>query len=142
MKFLKALFGKKPTVRAETDHPVALEALSVKYPTSLKPTSLAEHLGGIIAANKPSSGTALRQKSEGKTKRGAYAPKPGGAWNPLRQYPRNQPCFCGSLVKAKKCCLPYLAQAVSREVHDYVKNNWYLILDGRLKLPKASGGSR
>ena len=34
------------------------------------------------------------------------APKDGFAWNPLRDYPRNLACFCGSGGKAKRCCLP------------------------------------
>ena len=33
-----------------------------------------------------------------------YNPTKGNAWNPLREYPRNMPCFCGSGIKAKKCC--------------------------------------
>jgi hypothetical protein len=36
---------------------------------------------------------------------------PAIAWNPLTGYPRNKGCFCGSGVKAKKCCLPYINRA-------------------------------
>lgn len=34
-----------------------------------------------------------------------YTPKPGFDWNPLRQFPRNSPCWCGSKLKAKRCHL-------------------------------------
>ena len=37
------------------------------------------------------------------------------AWNPLLKYPRNATCFCGSGFKAKRCCLPNLELAVSKE---------------------------
>lgn len=36
----------------------------------------------------------------------AYKVKDGKRWNPLRSYPPNEPCFCGSDKKSKKCCLP------------------------------------
>lgn len=29
----------------------------------------------------------------------------GNKWNPLLKYPRNEPCYCGSNKKFKKCCL-------------------------------------
>jgi hypothetical protein len=41
-----------------------------------------------------------------------YAPKPGMRWNPLREWPRNEQCFCGSKKKAKKCHLPSLVECV------------------------------
>lgn len=44
-----------------------------------------------------------------------YSPKPGHAWNPLKQYPRNEKCFCGSSEKAKKCCLPFIAATCTIE---------------------------
>lgn len=34
-----------------------------------------------------------------------FRPKEGRAWNPLSGYPRNEPCWCGSGKKFKKCCL-------------------------------------
>jgi hypothetical protein len=33
----------------------------------------------------------------------AYAVKQGHVWNPIRSYPRNNPCPCGSGKKFKKC---------------------------------------
>ena len=42
-----------------------------------------------------------------------YAPKPGYAWNPLRNWPRNEVCFCGSGKKSKKCHLPKLSECVA-----------------------------
>ncbi len=34
-----------------------------------------------------------------------YVPKDGMAHNPLKGYPRNYPCVCGSEKKFKKCCM-------------------------------------
>lgn len=35
-----------------------------------------------------------------------WKPKDGLVWSPLRRWPVNEPCYCGSGRKAKKCCLP------------------------------------
>lgn len=35
-----------------------------------------------------------------------HKPMPGNEWNPLIKYPRNSVCYCGSKIKAKKCCIP------------------------------------
>lgn len=32
--------------------------------------------------------------------------------NPLLKFPRNLPCFCGSSLKAKRCCLPKQAKVI------------------------------
>lgn len=32
--------------------------------------------------------------------------------NPLLKYPRNLDCFCGSKLKAKKCCIPKQARII------------------------------
>lgn len=48
--------------------------------------------------------------------RQAYGPKNGAAWNPLRSFPPNQKCFCGSQIKAKKCCLPKQPQCVDEKI--------------------------
>jgi hypothetical protein len=42
----------------------------------------------------------------------AWIPRIGFAFNPLRDYPRNAPCWCGSGVKAKKCHLPTVPPTV------------------------------
>jgi hypothetical protein len=47
-----------------------------------------------------------------KTKLTGRKPIPGYVFNPLKGYPRNEPCFCGSGLKAKKCCLNKLKDAV------------------------------
>lgn len=46
---------------------------------------------------------------------GGFAPAEGRAWNPLRDYPRNLPCFCGSKKKFKKCCLAKMGDTVKAE---------------------------
>lgn len=43
----------------------------------------------------------------------AYYPKGGRVWNPLRDWPRNYKCFCGSGKKAKSCCLPKVEATVT-----------------------------
>lgn len=35
-----------------------------------------------------------------------FRPKKGFVANPLRKYPRNDPCLCGSGKKWKRCCEP------------------------------------
>lgn len=62
---------------------------------------------------------------------------PGKTWNPVRKYPRNHGCFCGSGVKAKKCCLPHLALVVSEKFASHIKENWSDILTGHMTLPKS-----
>lgn len=48
-----------------------------------------------------------RREDLGKVKphRIHYVPKEGQAFNPLRSWPRNEKCFCGSGLKFKKCCI-------------------------------------
>lgn len=38
----------------------------------------------------------------------------GWVWNPMTNYPRNVECWCGSKIKAKKCCLPNLSPIVTK----------------------------
>lgn len=47
---------------------------------------------------------------------GGYVPVEGSAWNPLQKYPRNEPCYCGSGKKFKKCCLPFEPLAIDQAV--------------------------
>ncbi len=51
----------------------------------------------------------------------AYQPKSGFAWNQLRDFPRNEPCFCGSKVKFKKCHGDRLKPCVSAEAAKKIK---------------------
>lgn len=48
-------------------------------------------------------------------KKVAYIPKPGRAWNPLVNFPRNAPCFCESGKKFKKCCIHTTTRTLSAE---------------------------
>lgn len=48
-----------------------------------------------------------KRNADGKTvTRRIRVLEPGFAWNPLKKWPPNAPCFCGKPDKAKKCCLP------------------------------------
>jgi hypothetical protein len=40
-----------------------------------------------------------------RSRREVYIERPGYEWNQLRGWPRNEPCWCSSGKKAKKCCL-------------------------------------
>lgn len=42
-----------------------------------------------------------------------YRPTAGNTWNRLRDFPRNEACFCGSGQKFKKCHLPRLIPCVT-----------------------------
>lgn len=46
------------------------------------------------------------------SKRNVWTLDKGRCWNPLRNYPRNRVCYCGSKKKFKKCCLPKLEWTV------------------------------
>lgn len=48
-------------------------------------------------------------------------PLPGNDWNPFAKYPRNEPCYCGSKIKAKKCCLLNEDMAINAEMANKVK---------------------
>lgn len=39
----------------------------------------------------------------------------GFSWNPLKQWPRNMACFCGSKKKFKKCCIGKVKELVDKE---------------------------
>jgi hypothetical protein len=54
--------------------------------------------------------TAGRPPKPGRT---GYAPSAGMAWSPLRDWPRNEACWCGPGVKAKKCHLPVLPSTMT-----------------------------
>ncbi len=40
----------------------------------------------------------------------------GYEWNPLRAFPRNLPCPCGSQKKFKVCCLDSMPAAVKADI--------------------------
>jgi hypothetical protein len=61
---------------------------------------------------------------------------PGRVWNPLRGFPANCPCTCGSKIKFKKCCKEILAETVSKGTAEFVKSNWEKLTQGLLVLPK------
>jgi hypothetical protein len=63
----------------------------------------------------------------------------GHVWNPMRKYPRNKGCFCGSGAKAKKCCLPDIRAACSEKFADYIDSNWEKLLSGQMTLPRSPG---
>ncbi len=51
-----------------------------------------------------------------------YHPTEGNAWNPLRAWPRNERCFCGSNIKFKKCHMGKVPECVSeREAEENKK---------------------
>lgn len=46
---------------------------------------------------------------------GGVLPGIDKVWNPLRRFPRNAPCFCGSKEKFKRCCAEKLADTIHRD---------------------------
>lgn len=69
-----------------------------------------------------------------------FKPKDGYAWNPLRDYPRNEACFCGSLKKFKKCHdgkLPMCCTVKSaHEIRQFMAQRFRATkLDGKFKDP-------
>lgn len=80
----------------------------------------------------------LKEKMKGtKFRQMCAMPVRERTWNPVRKFPRNFGCFCGSGEKAKKCCLPHIAPTVSKKFAGYVNENWEHLLDGKLHLPRA-----
>ena len=51
-------------------------------------------------------------------------------WNPLKRFPRNSPCFCGSDKKAKKCCMPNLAPRLFYKDQQTILRVWDGLLNG------------
>lgn len=45
----------------------------------------------------------------------ATIPKKGFVWNPLRKFPRNMSCVCGSGKKFKSCCESKIPKVVKEE---------------------------
>jgi hypothetical protein len=75
---------------------------------------------------------------------GMRSPIGGYDWNPLRDYPRNNPCFCGSGVKAKRCCIPRLHPCVKQELADQLKKYVDYVKTGKgepvnIKVNKTEG---
>lgn len=48
-------------------------------------------------------------------------PLAGHTWNPLKNFPRNEPCFCGSGKKFKKCCLDKMGTTVTIKECENIK---------------------
>lgn len=68
-----------------------------------------------------------------------YYPPPGYAWNPLKQYPRNANCFCGSGRKFKTCCVNLVLDCCLIEEAQKVRIDWDKIIAGKIRLElKAS----
>ena len=59
-----------------------------------------------------------------------YRLNAGNVWSPLVKYPRNNPCFCGSGMKHKKCCQPHVSPYLSAKEAASIQRNWEAILSG------------
>ncbi len=59
---------------------------------------------------------------------------PGNAWNPLVGFPRNAACFCGSGSKAKRCCLPRVAEFCSSKKAAELKRLMPQIVAGTVRI--------
>lgn len=63
----------------------------------------------------------------------------GMEWNPMARFPRNNPCFCGSDKKAKKCCLDHVSEVCTQKQADEIRANWEELCNGTVKM-KLQGG--
>lgn len=54
----------------------------------------------------------------------------GNAWNPLKRFPRNHPCFCGSGIKHKKCCAPFVGEYTSIPAANTIDRDWNELMAG------------
>lgn len=79
----------------------------------------------------------LKTKKPEKERKMVRCPNKGYAWNPLRQFPPNAKCWCGSLKKSKKCCATYLSDCLLEESAEFIKKNWDEIVNHKVILPKA-----
>jgi hypothetical protein len=69
----------------------------------MKEQSAAELIENLDKTQEPGPATVKPGRD---TRRAVWVPEAGHAWNPLRNWPPNEKCFCNSGKKAKKCCLP------------------------------------
>lgn len=63
-----------------------------------------------------------------------WALKAGSSWNPLKRYPRNNPCFCGSELKHKKCCSPYVGEFTPTKIAKSLEKQWSDIIGRRINI--------
>lgn len=67
-------------------------------------------------------------KTEREEKRTLWRPPIGMVWNPLLGYERNNPCWCDSKKKAKRCCLPLVEtkhRCVTEKEADLIRAELY-----------------
>ncbi len=50
-----------------------------------------------------------------------YKPAEGMTHNPLRKFPRNHTCFCGSGKKFKHCCIKTCPRYVPKDLAEQIK---------------------
>jgi SEC-C motif len=107
LNFLKKIFpGKKPVIEADA----VLPSQPVKLP----------HPWYMRNPKK-----AVEFKSEKYRPLKAVIREPEkSAWNPMLRFPRNNPCFCASGVKFKKCCLPRMTRVISKENAKFIQQYW------------------
>lgn len=60
------------------------------------------------------SGVPQKTPNPTKYKRAYYRLPEGHRWNFRTSYPRNEPCWCESGKKAKRCCLATVARSVKK----------------------------
>lgn len=63
-----------------------------------------------------------------------YRPDVGNAWNPLKGYPRNAACFCGSGDKHKKCCAPMVQEYCTAKKAAELNRIWPDIIAGKIRV--------
>lgn len=119
------------------------EALRAKFKRGLEVSEVSPQKNGDNPLDlSPLSVAKATKNKPNKFKERWFKPINGKVWNPVRDYPVNKLCFCGSLVKAKRCCLPFLARTVSEGFARDMTEKWDEIIAGKYVLPKAPRNKR
>lgn len=107
--------------------PVKIEGTGSVDSTTLPPAVL-KKLG--LSGKRPKGDRVRSEKFRARH----YRLPDGAKWNPLRKFPVNKECFCGSKIKFKNCCDRKLVAAVHRDFAKYINANWDKLIAGDLTL--------
>ena len=100
----------------------------MKKTTNLPPAvAAAAALSGIARPRASSPKPSARKEG-----RLIYRAPAGQAINPLRQFPRNLPCYCGSGVKFKRCHWGKQPEAIPQEWATRINAEWARLVSGAL----------
>jgi hypothetical protein len=124
LNFLTKIFpGKKPVIEADTVLPP--EPIKLPHPWYMR---------------NPKKAVGLKSEKYKPVKASIRYPQ-DDAWNPMLGFPRNNPCFCASGVKFKKCCLPRMTRVISKENAKFIQQRWDEFVEGKLNTKEIKPNS-